>query len=341
MKGLPLTRDAKSHNNNHSKDLHIHYENVFDIYLKTGVDSDQTLETGGDQWYAGLSLCNYLIENPHLVRNKRCLELGSGLGLVGLTAAYLGASSVVLTDLDCQLDILRRNVDMNRRICEATSNSTMCECTVMKHAFGDIRSQTRDSDTDAENASLLLDIEVVLGSDIGYDVDLLDKLSQSLEVLVRPLCFTVALLAEEVRWNDVYEWHKQSVQQLMCTCSSNTSSGSDEGRGQDFDLQEIDISLNSLTTNSNETMTASSVTSTIARIESSNKPRLHLFRCQLLMTDSDSAHSSTRSEIMNTDMIALAKDILVSNEQTPVSGSNIASKSPIRLLLLSRSSPTH
>ena len=349
MKGLPLTRNAKEGRDNHANGLHIHYANVFDIYLKTGVDSNQVLETGGDQWYAGLSLCNFLIQNPHLVRNKKCLELGAGLGLVGLTAAYLGASSVILTDLECQLNVLRGNVDMNRRIWEsaASNNKTICDCVVLKHEFGDVHALTRaqssasvaesqihDNDNDV---SLLLGVEVVLGSDIGYDVDLLDKLRQSLRVLVRPLCFTAALLAEEVRWKDVYTWHKQSVQQLVNNHSSDDGTDTDN---VNFELSEIDISLNTPSAvDTNNAMTATKKTTTT---EANNLNQLQLFRCQLMTERISATSTSSPSKITkNNDMITLAKDVSISSEQTPIPHTNITSKSPIRLLLLSRLSLHH
>ena len=47
---------------------------------------------------------------------ERCLEIGCGQGLVGLCAAYCGASSVTLTDTDRRaLSIARKNVHLNSR----------------------------------------------------------------------------------------------------------------------------------------------------------------------------------------------------------------------------------
>lgn len=50
--------------------------------------------TGCHVWPAGLWLAQWLLNNPGIVRGKRCLELGAGTGVVGAVAAQLGASQV-------------------------------------------------------------------------------------------------------------------------------------------------------------------------------------------------------------------------------------------------------
>ncbi|EKD17084.1 uncharacterized protein L3040_000390 [Drepanopeziza brunnea f. sp. 'multigermtubi'] len=57
--------------------------------------------TGLRTWEAGLHLGNYLCTNPHLVRGKSILELGSGTGFLSiLCAKYLKPSHVLATDGD-------------------------------------------------------------------------------------------------------------------------------------------------------------------------------------------------------------------------------------------------
>ena len=48
---------------------------------------------------------------PLPLRGVRAIEIGAGLGVVGLTAALLGAN-VVLTDLPAVLPGLQRNVEV-------------------------------------------------------------------------------------------------------------------------------------------------------------------------------------------------------------------------------------
>mmetsp|Transcript_18592 Transcript_18592/g.24158 ORF Transcript_18592/g.24158 Transcript_18592/m.24158 type:complete len:254 (-) Transcript_18592:1191-1952(-) len=68
--------------------------------------------TGSSVWDAAVVLAKYL-EKSGRARNKNILELGAGTGFVGLYAAALGASHVVLTDLDECLPLLQANATKN------------------------------------------------------------------------------------------------------------------------------------------------------------------------------------------------------------------------------------
>ena len=54
----------------------------------------------GDIWPAGRALATRLSAEPSLVRGRRVLELGTGLGIAGIAAADAGARHVVLSDID-------------------------------------------------------------------------------------------------------------------------------------------------------------------------------------------------------------------------------------------------
>ena len=70
-------------------------------------------------WDGGLLLADYLQACPTVVRGKNVLELGAGVGLVGLTAAALGAEQVTLTDLAEAVPMLLENVTINRSLWES------------------------------------------------------------------------------------------------------------------------------------------------------------------------------------------------------------------------------
>lgn len=379
IKGLPLTRinNSSSSSFSNTRDLHLECTHMnmnhasFDIYLKTCCcctedQSQVLLETGGDQWFAGLALCNYLIENPQLVRGKRCLELGAGLGLVGLTAAYLGASKVWLTDLDCQLDILRQNVELNRihlrqfskdnfdssdsQYCDGSESESVCE--VMRHEFGDVLGPRGLAQT--------LRIEVVLGSDIGYDVDLQGRLSVSVSALLAHPCFGLALLAEEVRWKDVYQWHKEALQQLVteynnCHCEGQVSllnnhaaSAADETCAVGYNNGNALVIADNSHNVSIDEVDVSPSSSSCLNNHGSDYWHIKLFRCHIPNSSFDSAEVEGKAAVsydrgadgrvsVTADRKEWCDWRVSSEEQIRVDTECMKSKSPIKLLRLTKS----
>ncbi|CAL1694583.1 unnamed protein product [Somion occarium] len=93
----------------------------------TLLESRTTIEggtTGLKTWPASLTLANYLITHSDVIQNKRILELGCGIGLLGVIAATLqipaspekpqdAQSAICLTDV--RIDVLERcqsNLDL-------------------------------------------------------------------------------------------------------------------------------------------------------------------------------------------------------------------------------------
>jgi len=77
-------------------------------------------------WEGAIVLANYL-EQYEFISNKRCIELGSGTGLLGICAALLGAD-VVVTDLEKVVSFMEENV--------ARNCSSDCKIRVTAHTWG-------------------------------------------------------------------------------------------------------------------------------------------------------------------------------------------------------------
>jgi len=70
--------------------------------------------TGLTLWRASSLVCDFLCVHPHIVRERRVLELGACLGLCWILSYRLGASHTVMTDGDTDtLENIRSNVDSN------------------------------------------------------------------------------------------------------------------------------------------------------------------------------------------------------------------------------------
>ena len=80
------------------------------------VEQDQSLHDscGGIVWESAFCLAQLLQrDGGKRVRGKRVIELGAGAGLLGMSAAKLGAENVLLTDHPSAMPLLRRNVARN------------------------------------------------------------------------------------------------------------------------------------------------------------------------------------------------------------------------------------
>ncbi|KAF4728892.1 hypothetical protein FOZ62_010399 [Perkinsus olseni] len=73
----------------------------------------QDADTADSVWDSSVVLAKLFENNPDLVRGKRVLELGSGTGLGGISAALCGAQEVVLTDLPYATPLLRKSIELN------------------------------------------------------------------------------------------------------------------------------------------------------------------------------------------------------------------------------------
>lgn len=137
-----------------------------------GVGADEERVTGALLWDAAVVMASYLVRNPHSMCSAlpseapRCIELGAGLGLAGLTAASALGVATTLTDR-------RECVPM----CAAgiTTNALTSSCTACELEWGD----------DAA-AQALGTFDLVLAADCVYEVSVVALLVQTIVAVRHP-----------------------------------------------------------------------------------------------------------------------------------------------------------
>jgi predicted nicotinamide N-methyase len=72
--------------------------------LASSGEAEKDLDLLGlDIWPAAVTLGEYLASHPEIVRGKRVIELGAGVGLPGLVAGKVGAEQALITDYDADV----------------------------------------------------------------------------------------------------------------------------------------------------------------------------------------------------------------------------------------------
>ena len=131
------------------------------------------LGIGGKLWDAALALVAHVGStsgNDECVHGKRVLELGSGVGAVGIGARLFGASRVVLSDIEDVVPLLEANIELNH--------------------VESVTAVALDWFQDVPSAILEESFDLILASDVVYDPDLHAPLLKTLGVLLDrvPVC---------------------------------------------------------------------------------------------------------------------------------------------------------
>ncbi|KAJ6647468.1 Methyltransferase-like protein 22, partial [Pseudolycoriella hygida] len=124
-------------------------------------------------WRGALLLADYIFHNRNEFKEKRVLELGSGVGLTGIAAAIY-SKDVVCTDIDVGgiLNVIADNVKRNNSLIR--NNVQIVELDFKAQKFSD------------RLESIISDIDIVICADVIYDDDLTDSFVETLTKLLEP-----------------------------------------------------------------------------------------------------------------------------------------------------------
>ncbi|RKP17705.1 hypothetical protein ROZALSC1DRAFT_23938 [Rozella allomycis CSF55] len=96
---LNLSENRLSHSNSHEKSLRVLSLNGIKVKFKVDINKISNGTTGLSVWSACFAVLDYLCkEGNSFIVKKRVLEIGSGIGLLALGCAALGAENVIATD---------------------------------------------------------------------------------------------------------------------------------------------------------------------------------------------------------------------------------------------------
>ncbi|KAI8900098.1 putative methyltransferase-domain-containing protein [Globomyces pollinis-pini] len=110
--------------------------------------------TGAVVWDGSYLLANYIADHIN-VYGKSVMELGAGTGLSGITAKLYGASTVYLTDIEDQCQLLQMNIEANATLFQ--QHSIKSDSLIVKELIWGTEKQVE-----------IPTVDIILGSEILY-----------------------------------------------------------------------------------------------------------------------------------------------------------------------------
>ncbi|KAI5897764.1 uncharacterized protein SCHCODRAFT_02490195 [Schizophyllum commune H4-8] len=213
-----------SGNDKFSSDGLIHLENYQTVTLRESRTTIQDGTTGLRTWLASLVLSKYLINEPDLIANKRILELGSGIGFLGIICASVQllnqitenapAPHLWLTDVND--DVLARCKANVQLPCNLSSDHP----NVHYRNLDWVEFDQSTSRTAALADMDVLDEDVILGADIVFDPSLIEPLVTVLALRLMKLRQNgrrMALIALTVRNPETFQAFVEAVERAALT----------------------------------------------------------------------------------------------------------------------------
>mmetsp|Transcript_16453 Transcript_16453/g.30581 ORF Transcript_16453/g.30581 Transcript_16453/m.30581 type:complete len:283 (-) Transcript_16453:143-991(-) len=197
--GHTVLRGEKGQGNDSEDDdgfrrLEFEFENLPPIHLRERIHGTAH-SSGLALWTCSQILSAYLADHPELVRDKRVLELGAGLGLCGIVAHHLDADEVLVTDGDVDvLHNLKHNVRVNRKEMQLQHQKHK-----QRHVACSQLVWGRDQDTYNRRP-------VILATDVFYSPELVDPLWHTVDdLLQQDGVFLLAFCPHNVSIREVLE----------------------------------------------------------------------------------------------------------------------------------------
>ena len=163
--------------------------------------------TGLAIWNCSRILSGHLMDNPGLVKDQKVLELGAGVGLVGIVAHHLNADQVIVTDGDTDVMAnLSHNVYMNRRDDHNENSQSSLSCRQL--VWG--RNLTTFQQEQGFHS-------VILATDVLYSSKCVEPLWQTVDELLAPDgLFLLAFCPHSVTMDEVLDKAEQLGFQWAC-----------------------------------------------------------------------------------------------------------------------------
>eukprot|EP01084_Bolivina_argentea_P225670 381287_1 len=138
------------------------------------VDPKFKLSLVGGSTKCGRVMSNYfgylvITKNSQLFKDKKCLEVGSGTGIVGCTIAYLGAKTVMMTDQPGVIDIVSENAK------QLNKYNKLYDKTIK---VGELLWGKKDANKYVNDK-----YDILIGSDLIYAHEFIQPLVETFEVL--------------------------------------------------------------------------------------------------------------------------------------------------------------
>ncbi|XP_053684927.1 methyltransferase-like protein 22 [Sabethes cyaneus] len=129
-------------------------------------------------WRGALLLADYILHNEKKFKNRKILELGSGVGLTSIVSSFF-AREVICTDINVGglLELIKSNITRNSHLSDPDCNVVVTEL--------DFTVKYEDYSDDLKK--LLQDVEYVVTADVIYDDTITEAFVLTLENLLLEL----------------------------------------------------------------------------------------------------------------------------------------------------------